>query len=585
MAKHIPNGSASPTELPADLVATVGPNATAPDEATGAGPAFLNPGGFALAHCDEDGVVLFAGEGFQPGIGARLDRLPARHEARVSLLSGADGRTVPVAAVVREAAKDWPLADPFRQPSGARYAVLACMASTTVPATTEAARLFGLTDPEARVAAGLVQTGDLRSAAQCAGVGYETARKLTKSAMRKAGVRRQGELVGLWVSLQTGEAIPQPTLIATLIDLFQITMRQAQIAIIVTDGGSRRDAEIALHISEHIVKTELKAVFAALQVPTVAALSVLINEVRILARIVRATSVEKTSVTPTAEPLRLVPRIGRPGRIAVVDHGPKGALPVLILHTATTSRHNPLSFIRALQVHGIRPIALDRPGFGLSAMVEGDYLAQSAQDLADILDTLELERACILARGGTMVLSRFAARWGHRIQRAVVINPEPPSGADRRRVGLTGTVKGLVYGKPWLTGALASYLGRNASAGIVERLVLRSLESSEADRAVLSDPEVRAAYVQASQQAALQGAAGFRAVVATEPFEVADPIPDGSMITIVCGSQDPLYSAADSLPRLQAAWPGCSVVIVPDAGRLVHFQKPELIAQALRSVR
>ena len=67
-------------------------------------------------------------------------------------------------------------------------------------------------------------------------------------------------------------------------------------------------------------------------------------------------------------------------------------------------------------------------------MVEGDYLAQSAQDMADILDTLGIERAAVLARGGTMVLSRFAARWGERMLRAVAVNPEPPSGADRKRV-------------------------------------------------------------------------------------------------------------------------------------------------------
>ena len=100
---------------------------------------------------------------------------------------------------------------------------------------------------------------------------------------------------------------------------------------------------------------------------------------------------------------------------------------------------------------------------------------------------------------------------------------------------------------------------------------------------MLSDPEIRAAYVLATQQAALQGGAGFRAIATTEPFETARPIPDGSMMTIVCGSQDPLYNPADSLPSWQAAWPGCAVVLVPDGGRLVHFQKPELIAGLLRA--
>lgn len=564
--------------FPADLIVTVGQSAIA--AGCEAGPAFLNPEGFTSALCDADGVVLIADDA---RAGARLDRLPSRRAARVSLLSSPDGRTAVAAVVAAPGAADWPLSNAVRArlaSERAGYATLLCRPLSAIdPARAEAARAFGLTRTEARVAAGLVHRGDLRSAAACAGIPYETARKAAKSAMRKAGVRRQGELVGLWVSLQTGEAVTEPALTAALTDLFKVSARQARIAAAVADGGSRRDAADALGVSDHVVKTELKAVFAALQVPTVAALSVLINEVRILTRIVQATSMEQGL---PAEPLRLIPRIGRPGRIAVVDHGPRGGLPVLILHTATTSRHNPASFIRAMQALGIRPIALDRPGFGLTTMVAGDYLEQSAQDLADILDTLGLKRACFLARGGGMVLSRFAAGWGERIERAVVINPEPPSALDQRRVGLTGAVKALVYGKPWLTGALAAYLRRNASAGIVERLVMRSLESSEADRAVLSDPEIRAAYVLASQRAALQGGAGFRAVATTEPFETARAIADGSMITIVCGSQDPLYSASDSLPSWQAAWPGCGVVIVPDGGRLVHFQKPALIAGLLR---
>ncbi|MCW3849594.1 alpha/beta fold hydrolase [Sphingomonas sp. LB-2] len=589
-AGRLPSGTPLPetgagADMPEELVATLGPKAISPDDPVSSGPAFLNPGGFASATCDEEGVVRFAEDRFGFAPGAQLDRLPARGQARVSLLTASDGRTAAVAVAGPQAAAEWPLAETVRRAllaGEARYAVLICLSPAAAdPANTQPARLLGLSGPEARVAAGLVETGDMRRAAQRAGMGYETARKLAKSAMRKAGVRRQGELVGLWVALQTGETVSQPALAAALGALFPIGARQAEIAAIVADGGSRKDAGDALGVSEHAVKAELKAVFTALQVPTVAALSVLISEVRILTRLVHAVSLEATATAPAADPLRLIPRVGRPGRIALLDHGPRGALPVLILHTATTSRHNPQSFIRALQSHGLRPIAFDRPGFGLSSMVEGDYLAQSAQDMADILDTLGIDRAAVMARGGTMVLSRFAARWGDRMLRAVAVNPEPPSGVDRKRVGLTGVVKTLVYGKPWLTGALASYLGRNASAGIVERLVLRSLESSEADRRVLSDPEVRTAYVQSSQLSALQGAAGFRAVAGAEPFQPAIPIADGRRITILCGAQDPLYNAADSVPPWEAVWPGASVVIVPDAGRLVHFQKPELIARLL----
>lgn len=585
------NGTAAPAfpengGLPGELIDTVGPGAAAIDDAPGGGAAFLNPGSFASALCDAEGAILFADPRFAqwglPGEGAQLDRLPSPCEARIALLCGQSGRTAIVAVAPVVQAEAWPLGEAMRgRIAPGQFAVIVCVPLTEVdPARSEFARALGLTGLETRVVGGLVRSGDLRSAARQARVGYETARTATKAAMRKAGVHRQGELVGLCLTLQAGEPAARPALVSALADLFRISHRQAEIAVLVANGGTRREAGEAAGVSEHVVKTELKTVFTALGVATVAALAIAIHETSILTRLATATSMENT--VPEAEPLRLIPRIGRAGRIAVVDHGPRGAVPVLMLHTATTSRHNPPCFIRALQAGGLRPIALDRPGFGHSGMVTGDYLEESAQDLADILDTLGLERACIFARGGTMVLSRFAERWPERIVRAVTVNPEPGPVADRRRGGLIGAIKAIVYGQPWMTARLATYLSRNASAPIVERLTIKALEGSEADMAVLRDPGVMAAYVRSTQHSALQGGAGFRAVATTEPFASIPEIADGTAMTLLYGAQDPLYSSADSLPRWQAAWPGCSVVIVPDAGRLVHFQKPELVARLLR---
>lgn len=576
--------SATGAGLPEELVAMIGPGAPGADDGTEGSAAFLNPDGFASAVCDAEGAILFAdprfGQWGLPGVGAQLDRLPGASGIRIALLCASDGRTKIAAVAPAAQTVDWPMRDMVRARLAGQFAVLVCVPLTEIDPTRSAfARALRLTGLEARVVGGLVRTGDLRSAARQAGVEYETARTSTKAAMRKAGARRQGELVGLCLRLQAGEPATREALARALGQLFAISRRQAEIAMLVADGGTRREAADAAGVSEHVVKSELKTVFAALRVASVAALSITVHEVSILARVAMATSMEDGA--PAPEPLRLIPRIGREGRIALVDHGPRGGLPVLILHTATTSRHNPQCFIRALQSGGLRPIAIDRPGFGLSGMVAGDYLAQSARDLADILDTLGIERACILARGAAMVLARFAASWPERIIRAVAINPEPPPGADRRRSGMIGAIKSMVYAQPWLTGRLAMYLSRNASASIVERLTIKALEGSEADMAVLRDPEVMAAYVRATQHSALQGGAGFRAVATTEPFEPVPGVEDGRAITILCGAQDPLYNAADALPRWEAAWPGCAVVIVPDAGRLVHFQKPELVARLL----
>lgn len=105
---------------------------------------------------------------------------------------------------------------------------------------------------------------------------------------------------------------------------------------------------------------------------------------------------------------------------------------------------------------------------------------------------------------------------------------------------------------------------------------------SEADRRTLADPEILSGYVRATQQSAMQGGAGFLAIARSEPHDSVVALADGSAITILCGEQDTMYAAADSVPYWQSIWPGARAQVVPGAGRMLLFQRPDLIAAALR---
>lgn len=557
-----------------------------------AGPAFIVPDSFGSAACDRDGRLVVADDKMRSWVGdierARLDlRAFNPAKAGVTFLLHDNGRFDVVAIGAVACARQWPLSSEVRGSLESGRAQFALIATRPVEPAAQTSwmpgAVFGFTSAETRFARAFMASSDVRKAAAHARIGYETARDVLKAVMRKAGVRRQGEFISLCAALQAGEAPADVRLEGVLQELFGLTARQAHAALLVAQGCERRDAARELGVSESVVKDELRHVYAACLTPTAAALSSLIGQVRALSALVEAGDVNASLMTLEPVHLRLLPRRSRPGRIAFSDHGPSSGAPTLILHTATTSRHNPASFISALQARGLRPIALDRPGFGLTDMVEGDYLVGSACDLVDVMDELGLARACIIARGGTMVLSRFAALYPDRLDRAVVINPEPPATADAKTSGPAAAVKALVYRRPELIEPLARHLSRRVSAGLVEALVLRMLDASAADRAVLSDTAVRAAYVKATQQCALQGGAGFVAVARCEPAEQPSVIDDGSMITILCGGEDPLYDAADSLPRWKAVWPGCRVEIIAEAGRLLHLRYPERVVEALRA--
>lgn len=555
------------------------------------GPANVRQDVIASAACDADGHLVVMDEVFrawvlphkdlQAGL-AQFD--PVRPS--ISFLVEDRGRFIAVAAASLSHARGWPLAPAVRaslEAGKASVAVLARIDSLGDPAdgAGSARTALGLTRHEERVCNGLVRTGTAQGAARQAGVSYETARDAIKAAKKKAGAHTQAELVSVLLNLTTGE-LAEPNLDGVLRDLFGLSDRQVRVALAAASGAARDGIARIARCSPHTVKADMKVLFDAFSVGSVAALSRAVAQVRVLSALAGASSIEVLGPQQAREPLRLLPRANRTGRIAFADHGPVGALPCLILHTATTGRHLPPAHVAALQANGLRPISLDRPGTGLSDPVDGDLLAGSAEDMVDILDALGIERTSVIARGGAMVLGAFAARHGDRLHRGVAINPEPRPHEDDRRHGFAGNIKRLVFEHPALIETLAGYLARRSASDAVAHLVRHVLAGSPADLATLEQPGMMAAYVRATQQSALQNGAGFIAISRTEPVAPDMPLSDGRAIAILIGAEDPLYRHEDGLARWQSAWPGCRVTQVPNAGRLLQFQRPDLVAAAAR---
>lgn len=554
------------------------------------GPAFIQGSAFASAACDDDGRLLLADDAFNQWVlpreklSAALGNFDPKRPS-ISFLVEDRGKFIAVAAAPLVHSKNWPLSPAvkaFLEAGHAKIAVIARLDGTDTGGV-DNRRIIGalrLTGLEARVCAGLVKAGSARGAAALAGVSYETARAELKVAMKKAGVGNQAELISLLMSLSSGE-LSSPQLNGVLKDVFSLSDRQTRIALAAARGLDRKEIAGLLGISPHLVKSELSALFNILNVETIGNLSRAIAQIRALTALAGASGVEIVSPDQESEPLQLLPRKGRKGRIAFADHGPVGGLPCLVIHTSTTGRHLSKPHVAELHRLGLRPIAFDRPGTGLTDMIDGPLLEQTALDMIDILDVLSIERTSVIARGGSMVMAYFAAHHGDRFGRGVSLNPEPRPAQDTAYLGFVGNVKKLVFRQPKLVAGLAKHLAQRAAAPKVESLIVRALTNSPSDNATLLDPVFRAAFVRATQQSALQRGAGFIAISQTEPKVPDYPLKDGSMMTILCGEDDPVYHHKDGLERWRAMWPDCKVQIVRNAGRLLQFQRPDLIAKAL----
>lgn len=551
----------------------------------------LLPGSFASAACDAEGAIVIADPSFRTWLGdidasEAMVRPVADGAPRLSMVAqDHSGRPVAIASGDTRAAASWPLSAEVRAALAAGSARFALVAFRPDDAGwLRAARAHGFTRSEARLISALAQQGELRAAADQAGIAYETARKLVASAMTKSGAARQTDLVREAMRIAAGDLRTPANIDRLFADLFALTLRQARVARGIASGRTRAQVAEAMRVSEHAVKTELKVVFVACGVETAVDLTRLVAEVDALAGLASACEITFNVGQASQEPLRLVARTWAAGQIAVADHGPARGFPVVIFHVNVMGRAISLRFIAQLQAQGFRPIIFDRAGFGLTDFVEGDPYRTATHDLADVLDALGCPKAMVLGRGFAGGVVTAAAALPDRVIGGVLLGPDPPVELDKVRSGMMGAGRALFYDRPWLAEGLARVLSRRTSTESIAKLMRQSVAGSEIDLAALDDPEEMAIIARAGRQSAL-GMRGFLNEILTQGGGArAVPLPDGSAWTIAYGVVDPLYRFEDAEAHWKATLPGVEIAPIADGGRFLHLTHAATIAQLCADV-
>ena len=94
---------------------------------------------------------------------------------------------------------------------------------------------------------------------------------------------------------------------------------------------------------------------------------------------------------------------------------------VLLLHSTAADRRMWDPQIEPLTAAGFRLVRPDLRGYGDTPMPDAPY--NDAQDVADLLDTLGIERTAIVAAsGGGRVALEFASRWPSRVSALALLN-------------------------------------------------------------------------------------------------------------------------------------------------------------------
>ena len=181
-------------------------------------------------------------------------------------------------------------------------------------------------------------------------------------------------------------------------------------------------------------------------------------------------------------------------------YGDPSGVPVVAVHGSPDS-HVIWKLLDAKARHaGVRLIAIDRPGFGLSDPQPARTVLDWPDDVAAVLDHIDVDRAGLLAiSGGAAYACATAWRLPERVTGLGLFSVIGPLGDPHATNGVNAQVR-LTYAMarrtPWLLRPIVSSLARNARRA-PER-ALRRLERTRPpeDREVIARPEVRAVLLE-----------------------------------------------------------------------------------------
>lgn len=543
---------------------------------------------FGVAVVDSSGDLAQADDVFSRWFGEASDLAAFRPLVRLALRDGQasglveahDGAALAVCAGVRDAAAGWPLPDACRTALNGpvrRVALLCFAPSRATDLAARAAEAFGLTPLEARLAEALLDAPNLDAAARRIGVGRETAREALRKAMRKAGARRSPDLVRRMMDLMCGDHPMPPAIEHVLATAFGATAAEARAAARFARGMTAREVAEDLGVKDATVRGQLKAVFAKTGVNKAKDLVRLTAETRTLAAL---TGTAETVLEPADPSGRLRVVASGERRIAVTDYGPRSGKPVIVMHGAATGRRLPPAMVVAMHARGLRPLVPQRPGYGLTDIAEQPYLDQCASDMARLLDALRIDQARLLIRdSATPAGLLFASQHPDRVASGVVVNPKWPLRALSHNVprptSLMATLGKVFVENPQLIELVGEILRRQTRTEMLEKVMRQSLAHLPCDQEALREPGVLDALVQDAQGMFARSSIGFTSehLSFVAGWDLPETVGGARWTVAECG-QLSLRDAASVWGRL----PNATFRVIPNAGLLVYFTHPELVA-------
>jgi pimeloyl-ACP methyl ester carboxylesterase len=271
--------------------------------------------------------------------------------------------------------------------------------------------------------------------------------------------------------------------------------------------------------------------------------------------------------------------------IGYAEYGAPQGQAVIALHGTPGSRLIFAFTGAAARDRGLRIIAPDRPGYGLSDFRPCQSLTQSAEDARALADALALDRfALIGVSGGAPFAIALAATMGDRVQLLALVGPVGPVADCRDRILMT-RLQRLVFARMGRS-RLACTLFFSTLRTFVElapETAYRGLmrRAIHADRIVLQHPEVKASLLASIDEALKPGVKGAvqDLCLYCAPWDLDLAAVDRP--SVLWQGSDDVIVPREAAFHLASALPNCRLHIVPRAGHYWPYRQFEPILDAV----
>jgi pimeloyl-ACP methyl ester carboxylesterase len=269
------------------------------------------------------------------------------------------------------------------------------------------------------------------------------------------------------------------------------------------------------------------------------------------------------------------------------EYGDPNGTPVLAFHGFPGSRVFARISHEAAARAGVRVIAPERPGFGLSTYKPKRRIVDWPDDVAQLADALGIERFAVMGvSGGGPYAAACACKLPSRVRALAIVSGVGPMHRPGATKGMLATNRMLFSAQrrlPPLGRLIVWFMGQSITRG-GERGVERFLKAlPEPDQEIVRRPEMRELFVEDGREAFRSGARGPALECALLVHRWGFRLEE---ISVPChlwqGEADRNVPASHG--RYQAAViPNCTAHFIAGAGHLLVVDRIEEIATAITS--